>query len=232
MPKGIYERKKGWHHSTETKRKMSEFHKRNPKITRKCVETMNIAKRGSHVSEESIAKMCAAKLGTSKGKANPNYKNGQTLKEYRCKDCGKKIHLHTAIYSGQGRCLSCSTKGEHNPNFKGWISREPYSKKWDNELKEKIRKRDNFQCQNCSMTEEEHLTVVSRNLLVHHIDYNKKNCKEDNLITVCLWCNTRANHNRKYWLKKYQNKIKKILEREKRWPVEYTREQKQIFLTA
>jgi hypothetical protein len=57
------------------------------------------------------------------------------------------------------------------------------------------------------MTEEEHLTVIGRTLEVHHIDYNKKNCKEENLITLCKWCNLRANYNRNYWKTYYQNKL-------------------------
>jgi len=70
-----------------------------------------------------------------------------------------------------------------------------------------ILKRDKFECQNCNMTEEEHLTVIGRTLEVHHIDYNKKNCKEENLITLCKWCNLRANYNRNYWKTYYQNKL-------------------------
>jgi hypothetical protein len=57
------------------------------------------------------------------------------------------------------------------------------------------------------MTQEEHLIVIGRILTIHHIDYNKKNCKEENLITTCLWCNTRANFNRTYWQKFYINKL-------------------------
>jgi hypothetical protein len=57
------------------------------------------------------------------------------------------------------------------------------------------------------MTEEEHLIVIGTALTIHHIDYNKQNCNEENLITLCKGCNTRANYNKDYWLIKY----KKIL---------------------
>lgn len=33
---------------------------------------------------------------------------------------------------------------------------------------------------------------------VHHIDYNKKNCDQYNLITLCVSCNTRANFDREW----------------------------------
>jgi hypothetical protein len=86
----------------------------------------------------------------------------------------------------------------------------PYSLEFTNELKLKIRKRDNCECQNCGMTEEEHIIIYGRVLDVHHIDYNKENCKENNLISTCKQCNTRANYNREYWIKFYQNKIEVI----------------------
>ena len=49
------------------------------------------------------------------------------------------------------------------------------------------------------MTEEEHIITYGKVLDVHHIDYNKENCKENNLITLCKQCNLRANKNRDYW---------------------------------
>ena len=57
------------------------------------------------------------------------------------------------------------------------------------------------------MTEEEHLIVFGTNLTVHHIDYNKQNCKESNLITLCNSGNARVNFNRKYWIGFFKNKI-------------------------
>ena len=86
-----------------------------------------------------------------------------------------------------------------------------YPEEFNFNLKSKIRKRDNYLCKNCNMTEEEHLTVYGRNLIIHHIDYNKHNCKEDNLISVCFSCNIRANFNRVYWKDFYKVKIKEIL---------------------
>ena len=78
------------------------------------------------------------------------------------------------------------------------INKLPYPFEWDEELKEQIRKRDNYTCQNCGMTEEEHLIAIGRALIVHHINYDKKNCKKYNLISLCNQCNVRANYNQKY----------------------------------
>ena len=79
------------------------------------------------------------------------------------------------------------------------------------ELKEQIKQRDNYECQNCGITEEEHLIIIGRILTIHHIGYNKKNCNENNLITVCCQCNTRANFNRDYWKDFYTKKIKELI---------------------
>lgn len=77
-------------------------------------------------------------------------------------------------------------------------------------LREIIRKRDNYICQSCGFTEEEHLIVLGEVLSVHHIDYVKENLAETNLITTCRSCNTRANYNKGYWIEFYQNKIKSM----------------------
>ena len=145
--------------------------------------------------------------------------NSKTNKEYFCK-CGKKIDFSTVLYKS-GKCRSCSMKefykfhpnakkGKNSANWLGGISIIKYPSEFTEELKENIRKRDNYTCQNCGMTEEEHLIVVGKVLSVHHIDYNKQNCKEDNLITTCQQCNARANYNRDYWQDFYIKKINEI----------------------
>jgi len=125
----------------------------------------------------------------------------------KCKFCGKQLTNY-----GIERCLSCAKKEDYkdptnNPNWQDGKSFEIYPVDFTDELKEQIRKRDNYECQNCSMTEEEHLIVIGRTLHIHHIDYNKENCKKDNLITLCMSCNIRANYNREDWQKYYQHKI-------------------------
>jgi hypothetical protein len=146
---------------------------------------------------------------------NPNFKHGETLKKHYCIDCKINEINYNTFYYGNERCSSCTKKKlyknpKNHPNFIDGKSKEPYTLKFTEELKEQIHKRDNYICQNCGMTEEEHLIVVGRTLHIHHIDYNKKNCKEDNLITLCMSCNIRANYSRDYWKDFYQNKLKVI----------------------
>ena len=70
-------------------------------------------------------------------------------------------------------------------------------------IRPKILKRDNYNCQNCGMTQEEHFAIYGRDIEVHHIDYDKQNNREENLITLCKQCNLRANFNRDYWFAYY-----------------------------
>ncbi len=145
-----------------------------------------------------------------KGESNPNYKHGKSICN-KCIDCNKIIHPMAT------RCLSCSKKGKLNPLYKvsgpthpTWIdgrSFVDYPIEFSNELKLRIRTRDGFECLNCGMTEEEHLIILGEVLNVHHIDYNKQNCEENNLATTCKWCNVRANFNRSYWQQSYNKKL-------------------------
>lgn len=150
-----------------------------------------------------------------KGSLNPNYKDGRCLKEYFCQ-CGQKI-THYAVLYGKGICRKCEGKRKHelgifnikgknnprfgkgfeieganNPNWCGGRSFEPYPVDWNKRLKIRIRERDNYTCQNpeCSKPNSN---------FVHHIDYNKDNLDEKNLITTCNSCHSKTNFNRQYW---------------------------------
>lgn len=79
--------------------------------------------------------------------------------------------------------------------WKGGISSEPYSVDWTKTLKRSIKERDKFKCQICGNDEY---------LVVHHIDYNKKNSSPDNLITLCPACHSKTNINREKWKKIFQ----------------------------
>lgn len=92
--------------------------------------------------------------------------------------------------------------GENNPSWKGGKSFEPYPIKWNNQLRESIRKRDNYKCQVCGCTQEEN----NRKLDVHHIDYVKENLDPNNLISLCKPCHMKTNTNREYWIQYFIDK--------------------------
>ena len=120
-----------------------------------------------------------------------------------------KSRTHSEVTKGKNNPMH-GKSGELSPNYIDGRSFEPYPSKFNSFLKEQIRKRDNYTCHGCAMTQEEHFIIYGRDLEAHHIDYNKQNCKENNLITLCKQCNIRANYNRNYWEKYYKNKIKEL----------------------
>lgn len=96
-------------------------------------------------------------------------------------------------------------EGNKHPNWKGGTSREPYPIEWRNRIKKNIRNRDKQICQICEKPQ----SREPLKLAIHHIDYNKYNLSQDNLITLCKSCHTKTNNQRRdYWnwqLKVYQN---------------------------
>lgn len=87
-------------------------------------------------------------------------------------------------------------KGKKHYNWKGGLSFEPYTTDWTETLRRSIRERDNYICQPCSQYGDN----------VHHIDYDKKNCNPENLITLCRGCNIKVNYKRKYWINYFRSK--------------------------
>jgi len=84
-------------------------------------------------------------------------------------------------------------KGKKNSNYIDGSSNEPYALEFDDELKYQIRERDNFICQYCGLKEN------GRAHCCHHINYDKKDSNENNLITLCTLCNPKANYDRDKW---------------------------------
>ena len=132
-----------------------------------------------------------------KGKRNPNYKHGKCCTIHRCVDCNKIIDR----LGRSARCHKCSGKYYRGYPHHAYIhgNANNYPQIFSYKLKSQIRTRDNFTCQKCGITEEKH----NKKLHVHHIDYNKENCKESNLITLCGADNSNANSNRDYWFAYY-----------------------------
>jgi len=134
---------------------------------------------------------------TFSGENHPTYKSGKP----HCIDCGEELSAYHCV-----RCIDCSNKGKLNSNYIHGLSKESYPYEF---LKKRpdIFKRDIYICQHCGMTENEHLIKYNTKLHVHHIDYNKFNNENQNLITTCMICNIKANgnpeHDRDYWYAYY-----------------------------
>ncbi len=83
-------------------------------------------------------------------------------------------------------------RGDAHYNWQGGKSFEEYGPEFDNVLKDKIRERDNFECQVCHVPQD----TLTEKLCVHHIDSNKENNSDTNLISLCRSCHV-SGHNRK-----------------------------------
>jgi len=116
---------------------------------------------------------------------------------------GKKQSKLTKEKISKTRIKRGIAKLELNPNWLKGISFEPYTIEFSNELREKIRERDNHECQFCHT----HQKDLDRELCVHHIDYNKQNCKEENLVSLCLKCHIKSNFNRDYYYAYFTYKL-------------------------
>lgn len=97
-----------------------------------------------------------------------------------------------------------SLNGEKHWNWQGGITNNPYPIEWNEKLRDAIRCRDGYMCQECGVHQDE-LYGRFKKLSVHHIDYNKDNLNPDNLITLCHSCHAKTNNNRDYWLEYFKN---------------------------
>lgn len=127
-----------------------------------------------------------------------------------CCVCGSPFSVFRS-HAKRMKCCSklCSNemrsslmRGDGNPNWSGGLSRLPYP--WDfRETSKKVIERDGFICQNpgCDGTDER--------LTTHHINYDKQDCRQENLICLCSSCNSKANFGRHEWQMFYESVMAK-----------------------
>ena len=139
-----------------------------------------------------------------KPETNPMYIDGRTNVKVYCMDCGKKLS-RCANVVGYKRCQSCAKKGNLHWNWLEGKTKNGYTVDFNKELKLEILKRDNFECQICKKTNKEYLYQFGVNLTIHHIDYDKQHCQENNLITLCNSCHMKTNFNREKWIMYFKN---------------------------
>lgn len=92
-----------------------------------------------------------------------------------------------------------STRGNKHYNWRGGISYEPYTAEFNEARREFVRERDGRQCNLCGMREN------GLKLDVHHINYNKKDTRVSNLISLCHRCHTKTSHDRYFWFNLFVN---------------------------
>ena len=149
----------------------------------------------------------------------PNNKHYKLENHNRvCIDCSKSVTMGSI----NGRCSQCNGKsqvGLNNPSSTPEARRKislalggtgiPYEtgnydrSVFNSRLKNKIRTRDNFRCRICKFTNDEHIKKwkCKLHIHIHHISYDKLDCSENNLISLCNSCHgkTHPKSRRIYW---------------------------------
>lgn len=128
-----------------------------------------------------------------------NNKNRWKSLEFRLKQLNRKRRSGWKHSEKTKLMFSKTRKGKDNGNWKGGVSRILYPPEFNKALKKKIYTRDGFTCQLC-------FKYPCNYLNAHHIDYDKQNCKEENLITLCRRCHNKTNNNREYWKNYFQRR--------------------------
>lgn len=131
----------------------------------------------------------------SQGKFHKNKTYEEAYGKKKAKEIKAKLSLAQKIrFQDPKNRLKMRRFKRANGRWQNGISRLPYSYEFP-EIAKIIRKRDNYECQICHKTQ-----ANNRNKLpVHHINYNKQDDRESNLITLCENCHNKTNGNRDYW---------------------------------
>jgi len=125
------------------------------------------------------------------------------LHEGFCKICGEPLTKRRQVIVCSSECSGKWRSGENNYNWRGGVSFKPYGKDFSESLKERIRERDNHECQYCGTLESE----LYQRLSCHHINYQKADNREENLISLCQECHNKTNYRRWYWEAYFKLKV-------------------------
>jgi len=187
----------GIKHSEKTKRKMSlaQMGKKNHNF-------------GKHPSQETLRKMSLA----NKGRLSPR-KGKHLSEEHRRKLSASRKSNPVRYWLGKKMPLAVRQKmglshsGSMNPSWKGGTSFLPYGPGFTRHLKDEIRKRDRYRCQECFRHQDELFTKSGKKvkLDIHHIDFDKNNSNPNNLISLCHSCHAQTQFNQDAWIEYFKN---------------------------
>lgn len=172
----------------------------------------------TNLAQKNTAKFCSKKcqdkgrIGKFTGKNSPTWKGGKN--KIICKICNKIFfdYLSNNPIFCSPKCkynwMSENISGEQHPNWLGGKSFEPYGIEFNGELKEQVRIRDNYRCQQCFRHQDElyYKNGKKYSLIIHHIDYNKRNNNPKNLLSLCLSCHLQTNYSREDWTNYFQHR--------------------------
>lgn len=180
---------------------MQKWHKQ-----KYCYDCNKPLGKNAQYSGTKRCQSCAAKKQFKNPKNHQNYIDGRTNKKYYCLDCKKLISRYDVKRCCHCNCIylhkigKLNSKGKNNPmngihrygkKAPAYIHGRcylPYPIEWL-EMRIKIRNKFDNRCIICNKKAKH----------VHHIDYSKINCKENNLVLLCSNCHSKTNGNRDYW---------------------------------
>jgi endogenous inhibitor of DNA gyrase (YacG/DUF329 family) len=149
----------------------------------------------THICRKKTAKYCSLKC---------QHKSMNKKIEYSCLQCGK-LFLGDSTRPRKYCSIQCRYKhwiGKDSPSWLGGKSYEPYTPDFNGSLKAKIKLRDKYECQICGLLEKDKKLPFN----IHHIDYDKNNSKESNLILLCHRCHLKTNNSRTKWKEFFMEK--------------------------
>lgn len=161
--------------------------KRNPERHKQIIRDANKGKKLSEHTREKIRLKRKLQIIT----AESNLKRSETLKK-GYEEGRYKIGNRGGWNRGK-KCPEVSERqlGANSHFWKGGISFGAYSPEFNVKLKRIVKDRDKNRCLICKS---------QKRLCVHHINYDKKDCRPENLVTLCGSCHSRTNSNREQWL--------------------------------
>jgi len=149
-------------------------------------------------SKERNMKISKSLLGNKRRENLPSWNKGLTKEQMPDSMFSAETQAKKSVSCRAGNLRYISDNPDcykRRKTWKGGISRLPYAFEFDEKCKQIIKKRDGYICQLCGISEKEY----SDKIVVHHMDYNKINCADSNLITLCNSCNGKVNFGRDYW---------------------------------
>jgi hypothetical protein len=182
--------------TSEHKAKLSASNK-GKKFSEEHRHNMSEAQKGKILSPEFIEHLRNL-AASQKGKSLPRERVEKAAEAHRKLERKLSEELKAKLlatrlgskHTAESKAKMSETRILIGPRLKPTI----YPITWNEALREKIRERDERCCQKCWVIED------FPKLQVHHIDHDKQNLSENNLISLCLSCH-RSIHNKdiEYW---------------------------------
>ena len=148
-----------------------------------------------HYSERKYCSIECSASASSKlriGENNPAFLNDEEKEKGHCSRCNKDFFYGRKNLHKDQKRIYCSLICSRNGNNNGHAikSNSPIYPREFRKIKPFIRNRDSYKCIMCDSGD---------NLEVHHINYDKQDCNDLNLVTLCKRCHTLTHYERPFW---------------------------------